>query len=53
MSSNLICLARYFFAGRNMIDCWEGTNMGDLIHETLGLFEKHGGEDAFINIKFS
>jgi hypothetical protein len=28
------------------------TNMGDLIHETLGLFEKHGGEDAFINIKY-
>jgi hypothetical protein len=26
--------------------------MGDLIHETLGLFEKHGGEDAFINIKY-
>jgi hypothetical protein len=28
------------------------TNMGDLIHETLTLFEKHGGEDAFINIKY-
>jgi len=28
------------------------TNMGDLIHETLALFEKHGGEDAFINIKY-
>ena len=25
--------------------------MGDMIHETLTLFEKHGGEDAFINIK--
>merc|ERR1719482_167291 len=28
------------------------TNMGDMIHETLTLFEKHGGEDAFINIKY-
>jgi hypothetical protein len=27
-------------------------NMGDLIQETLELFEKHGGEDAFINIKY-
>ena len=27
-------------------------NLGDLINETLELFEKHGGEDAFINIKY-
>jgi len=27
-------------------------NMGDLIQETLELFEVHGGEDAFINIKY-
>eukprot|EP00672_Neobodo_designis_P020870 CAMPEP_0174828176 /NCGR_PEP_ID=MMETSP1114-20130205/1178_1 /TAXON_ID=312471 /ORGANISM="Neobodo designis, Strain CCAP 1951/1" /LENGTH=308 /DNA_ID=CAMNT_0016061887 /DNA_START=139 /DNA_END=1065 /DNA_ORIENTATION=+ len=27
-------------------------NLGDLIHETLQLLEKHGGEDAFINIKY-
>ena len=27
-------------------------NVGDLIQETLELFEKHGGEDAFINIKY-
>jgi hypothetical protein len=27
-------------------------NMGDLIHETLNAFEIHGGEDAFINIKY-
>ena len=27
-------------------------NLGDLIEETLSLFEKHGGEDAFINIKY-
>lgn len=26
--------------------------MGDLIQETLELFEVHGGEDAFINIKY-
>jgi len=28
------------------------TNMGDLIAETLQIFEVHGGEDAFINIKY-
>lgn len=27
-------------------------NIGDLIAETLQLFEIHGGEDAFINIKY-
>mmetsp|Transcript_27430 Transcript_27430/g.55437 ORF Transcript_27430/g.55437 Transcript_27430/m.55437 type:complete len:125 (+) Transcript_27430:787-1161(+) len=27
-------------------------NLGDLIEETLQLFEVHGGEDAFINIKY-
>lgn len=27
-------------------------NIGDLIEETLELFEIHGGEDAFINIKY-
>jgi len=27
-------------------------NVGDLISETLELFEIHGGEDAFINIKY-
>ncbi|XP_065649750.1 parkin coregulated gene protein homolog isoform X2 [Hydra vulgaris] len=27
-------------------------NIGDLINETLELFERHGGEDAFINIKY-
>lgn len=26
--------------------------VGDLIDETLELFELHGGEDAFINIKY-
>ena len=25
-------------------------NIGDLINQTLELFEAHGGEDAFINI---
>merc|ERR1719159_1987405 len=28
------------------------TNLGDLISQTLELFEVHGGEDAFINIKY-
>mmetsp|Transcript_104540 Transcript_104540/g.145677 ORF Transcript_104540/g.145677 Transcript_104540/m.145677 type:complete len:215 (+) Transcript_104540:76-720(+) len=27
-------------------------NLGDLIEETLEAFEKHGGPDAFINIKY-
>lgn len=27
-------------------------NVGDLINDTLELFEVHGGEDAFINIKY-
>jgi len=27
-------------------------NIGDLIQETLEAFEKHGGDDAFINIKY-
>lgn len=27
-------------------------NLGDLIDETLQCLEKHGGEDAFINIKY-
>lgn len=27
-------------------------NMGELIDETLEIFETHGGEDAFINIKY-
>jgi len=27
-------------------------NMGELVHETLELLEKTGGEDAFINIKY-
>lgn len=29
-----------------------GENLGDLIQETLELLETHGGEDAFINIKY-
>ena len=28
------------------------TNLGDLIVQTLELFEQHGGDDAFINIKY-
>merc|ERR1711865_1346165 len=27
-------------------------NIGDLIQETLEAFERHGGQDAFINIKY-
>jgi hypothetical protein len=27
-------------------------NLGDLIQETLEVFERHGGDDAYINIKY-
>jgi hypothetical protein len=30
----------------------KGVVLGDLIQQTLELFEMHGGEDAFINIKY-
>mmetsp|Transcript_16297 Transcript_16297/g.41314 ORF Transcript_16297/g.41314 Transcript_16297/m.41314 type:complete len:138 (+) Transcript_16297:909-1322(+) len=30
----------------------KGENLGDLIHETLQLMERNGGEDAYINIKY-
>jgi len=30
----------------------KGTNLGDLIEETLEIFELTGGDDAFINIKY-
>ena len=30
----------------------KSANLGDLIQQTLELFEIHGGEDAFINIKY-
>lgn len=41
----------------NMGDCIDygqrkQTNLGDLIQQTLELFEMHGGDDAFINIKY-
>ena len=30
----------------------KGENLGDLIEDTLQMLEGHGGEDAFINIKY-
>ena len=30
----------------------KGQNLGDIIVQTLELFEVHGGDDAFINIKY-
>ncbi|ELU14217.1 hypothetical protein CAPTEDRAFT_169980 [Capitella teleta] len=30
----------------------KGENLGDLIEDTLQILEQHGGEDAFINIKY-
>ncbi len=30
----------------------KGANLGDLIQQTLEMFEIYGGEDAFINIKY-
>jgi len=37
---------KIYYAQRNQM------NIGDLIQETLEAFETHGGEDAFINIKY-
>lgn len=47
----------YRDCNRNIGDAIEyqqrkATNLGDLITQTLELFETHGGEDAFINIKY-
>lgn len=30
----------------------KSANLGDLIQQTLEMLEIHGGEDAFINIKY-
>jgi len=30
----------------------KGMNLGDAITQTLEMFEQHGGDDAFINIKY-
>lgn len=30
----------------------KNNNLGDLIDETLQILERHGGDDAFINIKY-
>ncbi|CAL8296861.1 unnamed protein product [Arctogadus glacialis] len=43
--------------GANIGDCIDYSqrkrmNIADLIQETLELFERHGGNDAFINIKY-
>ena len=31
---------------------YKNEDISELIHETLELFERHGGEDAYINIKY-
>ncbi|XP_071502926.1 parkin coregulated gene protein homolog [Diadema antillarum] len=33
-------------------DQWKGDNIGDLVNKTLEIFERYGGPDAFINIKY-
>ncbi|XP_071844430.1 parkin coregulated gene protein-like [Apostichopus japonicus] len=33
-------------------DQWKGENIGDMVNYTLELFERYGGPDAFINIKY-
>ncbi|GAU89166.1 hypothetical protein RvY_01748 [Ramazzottius varieornatus] len=50
-------LQRVFILAANLGDGIEYSqqqreNLGDLINETLELLERHGGEDAFINIKY-
>jgi len=44
----------------DIVNCGDGIdysqrkreNLGDLIQETLEVFERHGGDDAYINIKY-
>ncbi|KAG4074003.1 hypothetical protein HA402_014208 [Bradysia odoriphaga] len=43
---NLNCGDKIDYSQKN------NTNLGDLIDETLTILERHGGEDAFINIKY-
>ncbi|EDX07826.1 GD11462, partial [Drosophila simulans] len=43
---NLNCGDEIDYAQKNNL------NLGDLIDETLQVLELHGGEDAFINIKY-
>jgi hypothetical protein len=47
----------FFSKNKNLGDEFEygqrkGTNIGDLIHETLGVMQRYGGDDAFVNIKY-
>jgi hypothetical protein len=55
----VVCLFWFFFAivVGNLNDGIEygqskKQNLGDLIAETLEVLERHGGPDAFINIKY-
>lgn len=58
-STSLFSPIRTFFSSRSSANLGDGIeygqqrreNIGDLINETLEAFERHGGEDAFINIK--
>ena len=48
---------KYFFKLVNIGDKIDysqrkNENLADLIQETLEVLEKHGGEDAYINIKY-
>ena len=45
-TSNINCGDKIDYSQR------KGKNLGDLIMQTLELFELHGGDDAFINIKY-
>lgn len=52
-----VCLPLFFFPLVNTGDGIDYSqhkreNIGDLIKETLEMFERYGGEDAFINIKY-
>ncbi|EEQ99258.1 hypothetical protein Pmar_PMAR013311 [Perkinsus marinus ATCC 50983] len=47
-----LCLRKGQQASGDDMDYRLGRNIGALIDETLGVLEKHGGEDAFINIKY-
>lgn len=52
-----MCVCLFFFSLVNSGDGIDYSqhkreNIGDLIQETLEMFERYGGKNAFINIKY-
>jgi len=49
---NLYKLSNLNIGDKIQYDQRKSLVLGDLIQQTLEMFETHGGEDAFINIKY-